>query len=1033
MRSQRSLHRLTGGVAATAAVGLLVAPFIAPSPALAEPIAPAIALNEVIQNHASIADAIELVNLGDTTVDLSGWILADDRNAMPIAPGTSIAPGEYLAITVDDESRADKFGLGRADQANLKLPDGTLVDTFAWTDHATTSYGRCDDGTGEFRVNVEATPNAANACEARPLGNVVINEVESSGGDPGDWVELFNRSDWDIDLSGLTLTDNNPAENAYALPAGITIAAGGFVVLDQADFGFGLGGADAARLLDGDVVVDEYSWATHAAESYGRCPDGVGVFAATTHSTKGSANVCPAPEIPEIVVNEVESSDGNPGDWIELYNLGAAEVDLTGWVVRDSDDAHVSTLPAGSTIPAGGFFVVEEAQLGYGLGKADSARIYLPGGHTLVDTYSWTATVDDEYSPTTFGRCPDGTGDWKITTASTKGAANDCGMALRINEVETSDDWVELVNVGFETLDLSGMKLRDSGADNEAYVFAEGTSLASGEYLRVAVKETFGLGKEDRVDLLAADDSQLDTVSWSAHPVPSFGRCPDGTGPFVNTRLATPGAENACVGDLIVDAWPGAEGTTAVDTANTFGADMSGVVFAADGTLWAVNNGNGTLHKLQLTDGVLTEAEGWIGGRTLRYPDGAGTVDAEGVALIGGSAENGVLVASERNTGGSDRGSRPSVLRYDVSGSGDLVATHEWNLAADYPGIGANAGLEGVAWVADADLVAAGLVDESTDAVYDPAAQPAHSGGVIFVGVEASNRVAGFVLGDGGEIVRISEFETAFPGVMELEYDAATGLLWVLCDDTCEGRTQIFRVGADAERPGVFAPIAVHARPAGTANIANEGMAIAPIAQCVAGQRPVVWADDSETDGHAFRVGSIACTAPDEENGGGSGGENGGGSGNDNGTGGATQPVAPAVSALTAQTQGAVTLPRVVRAGEQVTISVGAGHAGASVDVWMFSTPVHLGGFTVGQAGTVRVTIPAAAAPGTHRIAVTAADGSVLGWEYVTVEAASSAAQGSGLATTGAADTTGLLLGGAAVLLAGGAALALTRRRSQNA
>ena len=57
----------------------------------------------------------------------------------------------------------------------------------------------------------------------------------------------------------------------------------------------------------------------------------------------------------------------------------------------------------------------------FGLGGADSARLFAADGTTLVDSYTWTA-----HAATTYGRCPDGTGAFATTTASTKGAANAC-------------------------------------------------------------------------------------------------------------------------------------------------------------------------------------------------------------------------------------------------------------------------------------------------------------------------------------------------------------------------------------------------------------------------------------------------------------------------------------------------------------------------------------------------------------------------------------------------------------------------------
>ncbi|MEY4513989.1 MAG: hypothetical protein RLZZ450_6111, partial [Pseudomonadota bacterium] len=74
-----------------------------------------------------------------------------------------------------------------------------------------------------------------------------------------------------------------------------------------------------------------------------------------------------------VVINEVESNGGVPGDWIELYNGSGAPVDVSGWAVKDNDDTRTFAIASGTVIPAGGYVVVEEAQFGYGLGAGDAA------------------------------------------------------------------------------------------------------------------------------------------------------------------------------------------------------------------------------------------------------------------------------------------------------------------------------------------------------------------------------------------------------------------------------------------------------------------------------------------------------------------------------------------------------------------------------------------------------------------------------------------------------------------------------------
>jgi hypothetical protein len=137
-----------------------------------------------------------------------------------------------------------------------------------------------------------------------------------------------------------------------------------------------------------------------------------------------SLNVTCTPPItpqPVVVINEVESNGGVPGDWVELYNAGTAAADLSAWVFRDSDNTHSYVIPAGTSVAAGGYFMLEEAAFGFGLGAADSARLFDSTGTTVVDSYTWSS-----HAATTYGRCPNGTGAFALTVASTKGAANSC-------------------------------------------------------------------------------------------------------------------------------------------------------------------------------------------------------------------------------------------------------------------------------------------------------------------------------------------------------------------------------------------------------------------------------------------------------------------------------------------------------------------------------------------------------------------------------------------------------------------------------
>ncbi|MDR2255959.1 MAG: lamin tail domain-containing protein [Arthrobacter sp.] len=665
----------------------------------------------------------------------------------------------------------------------------------------------------------------------------------------------------------------------------------------------------------------------------------------------------PAAPVPATlpVINEVESN-GDDTDWVELGNPSDAELDVSGLILTDAEPAkkdHAYTLPAGSIIPAKGLLLVDGAQgdrpgFPFGLGGEDAVKLYAAGTDvTAADAtplveYAWTA-----HAPVTYGRCPDLTGDFAPTTRSTKGTPNDCSSPLVINEVVSNggdpDDWVELYNTGAAAVDPNGLVLTDSEPEKAGhrYTLAGLDPVPAGGFLRLDVAQFgFGLGKADAVRLLGQDGAPVDEYAWQEHAATSYGRCPDGSGDFALTQRVTPGAANACGeqggGDGIsASPWPGGQSVTALDAADETRGDWSGIDHepgsqGAPGALWVVQNGDGELYRLDSSDAGVSWQR--TRGYELRYADGTGTVDAEGVTVTSGGSAAGVYVSSERDNDAKSI-SRPAVLRYDLptgdtgsaalepaAGTPVLKASAEWNLAADFPGLGANSGLEGVTWIPDTWLTANAIADERTGAVYSPADYPGHGDGLFAVGVEGTGGVYLYALMDDGGFARIATIDSGFDVVADLQFDAERDALWVVCDDACNGRIAVFSpraaqaetqgtttaapvsavrgaqavqaegaADAAADGPRVFTRTALYERPADTQNYGNEGFAIADLSQCKNGAVPTFYADDNNTDGHSLRTGTLAATCPEPETPvdpetPGDGGADNGGNGTDPGT-----------------------------------------------------------------------------------------------------------------------------------------------------
>ncbi len=105
-----------------------------------------------------------------------------------------------------------------------------------------------------------------------------------------------------------------------------------------------------------------------------------------------------------------------------------------------------------------------------------------------------------------------------------------------------------------------------------------------------------------------------------------------------------------------------------------------------------------------------------------------------------------------------------------------------------------------------------------------------------------------------------------------------------------------------------------------------------------------------------------------------------------------SEPVPPAQADLVDDTRGPVRAPEAARQGETITVKVGAGRAGETVHVWLFSDPVLLGSPTVSASGRVTVQLPADTAVGRHKVAVTSDDDQLIGWDDLAVGAPGDAA-----------------------------------------
>ena len=126
-----------------------------------------------------------------------------------------------------------------------------------------------------------------------------------------------------------------------------------------------------------------------------------------------------------LVINEV-AAQGDPLDWVELYNAADADLALADFVIADDlkDAGKRVPFPADLVIPAGGYLRVEldkDGWPGFALGKDEEIGVWTAGG-ALTASVDWAEGQAD--AGTSFARVPDADGEFRTVSTPTPGAPN---------------------------------------------------------------------------------------------------------------------------------------------------------------------------------------------------------------------------------------------------------------------------------------------------------------------------------------------------------------------------------------------------------------------------------------------------------------------------------------------------------------------------------------------------------------------------------------------------------------------------------
>jgi hypothetical protein len=197
-----------------------------------------------------------------------------------------------------------------------------------------------------------------------------------------------------------------------------------------------------------------------------------------------------------VCINEflTKRAAGGVDDWVEFYNRGSMEVDLTGWALTDNVDLPTRCLfPPGTSIAQGAYISIDESYCGFSFASDGREIIMLTSGDGAVgqDFFDYGPQTPDVSQ----GRFPNGTANWHFFDFPTRGFGNWCGNPPPLGAT---------VNLRF----TSGTTFTwDAAPDAEAYDTITGDLgllTASGDY-SVAVT---GCHENNGADTMSWDPSE---------------------------------------------------------------------------------------------------------------------------------------------------------------------------------------------------------------------------------------------------------------------------------------------------------------------------------------------------------------------------------------------------------------------------------------------------------------------------------------------------------------------------------------------
>lgn len=249
-----------------------------------------------------------------------------------------------------------------------------------------------------------------------------------------------------------------------------------------------------------------------------------------------------------VAINEFQVEPSGSSQWIELYNTGPNSQDISGWFIDDDSGTTKFTIPINTILSSNSCISFQSGNFFWNTASSDKAKLI--SNEIIIDEYQYSNSPGNNIS---FGRLPNGTGNWTIFNNPSRDKSNDNNISclssttpsptstpistpiqtpavtpsptpndysgLFISEYfpypDSGNEWVEVYNSNDFDVNLDGWFTDDIADDGSSPIIITGT-ISPKNYKVFYLSTAFLNNSGDDVRLLNGNKTERDKTSFES-------------------------------------------------------------------------------------------------------------------------------------------------------------------------------------------------------------------------------------------------------------------------------------------------------------------------------------------------------------------------------------------------------------------------------------------------------------------------------------------------------------------------------------